>query len=132
MGLQRLLRCRLLVPMRLHEPPRRAPRSSVGGASPSVAHPPQGAAAAQPESWLMQDVLPSAPNLSSSLSPLASPFHPGDSSMGRSKAHRWADEDSKADRSPVSSPTSYHDAVHLGSQLRTSPLLEHAMPHLTG
>ena len=60
-------------------------------------------------------VHPSAPSPSSSLSPLASPFHPRDGSMGRSKARRWADEDlddSDAERSSVTSPTSYLDAVY--------------------
>jgi hypothetical protein len=78
-------------------------------------------------------VHPSAPSASSSLSPFFSPFHPGDGSMGRSKAHRWADEDLDdldAERSPVSSPSSYLDVVCLGSQLRTSPLLERAKPCL--
>ena len=77
---------------------------------------------------------PSAPSPSSSLSPLASPFHPGDETMGRSKARRWADEDlddSDAERSPVTSPTSYLDAVRQGSQLLTLPLLERAKPRLT-
>jgi hypothetical protein len=65
-------------------------------------------------------VHPFAPNSSSSLSPLASSFQPGDSSMGRSKARRWANEDldvSDTERSPVSSPTFYLDIVHQGSQL---------------
>jgi hypothetical protein len=60
----------------------------------------------------------SAPSPSSSLSPLTSPFHPGDGSMGHPKARLWADEDlddSDAERSPVSSPTSYLDVVRQGS-----------------
>jgi hypothetical protein len=134
------------------------------GASPGATHPQPGAAAAQPESQLMQDgslvliedvlddddastpsspqrpalasgldsflVCPSAHNLSSSLSPSPPPCTLGTAQWGCSKARHWADEDSEAERSPVSSPTSYLDAVRLGSQLRTSPLLEHTMPHL--
>jgi hypothetical protein len=52
------------------------------------------------------------------LSPLTSPFHPRDGSMGHPKARHWADEDlddSDAERSPVSSPTSYLDVVRQGS-----------------
>ena len=72
----------------------------------------------QPDSASGLDIFlvhPSAPSPSSSLSPLASPFHPGDGSMGRSKARHWVDEvvdDSDAERSPVTSPTSYLDAVY--------------------
>jgi hypothetical protein len=78
-------------------------------------------------------VHPSAPSSSSSLTPFASSFHPRDGLMGHSKARRWADEDlddSDVERSPVTSPTSYLNTVHLGSQLQTSPLLERAKPRL--
>jgi hypothetical protein len=67
-------------------------------------------------------VHPSAPSLSPSLSPFA-PFHPRDGALGRPKARRWADEDSEVEGSPVSFPTSYLDAVHLGSQVRALPLI---------
>jgi hypothetical protein len=59
-------------------------------------------------------VHPSAPSMSSSLSPLTSPFYPGVGSMGRSNARRWVDEDSDTERSPVNSPTSYLDAICQG------------------
>lgn len=36
--------------------------------------------------------------------------------MGRSKARRWVDDNSEAERSPVSFQTSYLDVVRLGSQ----------------
>jgi hypothetical protein len=61
------------------------------------------------------------------LYPPSPPFHPGDGSMGRSKAHRWADEDSDAERTP----TSYLDAVRLGSQVRSSPLPERVVTRPT-
>jgi hypothetical protein len=48
--------------------------------------------------------------------------------MGRSKARRWADEDSDTERSPVNSPTSYLDAICQGSQLWMSSLLERVEP----
>jgi hypothetical protein len=64
-----------------------------------------------PDTYLVR---PSAPSPSSSLSSHASLFYPGDGPVGRSKARRWANEDfdgSKAMVSPVSSSTSYLDAV---------------------
>jgi hypothetical protein len=48
--------------------------------------------------------------------------------MGRSKARRWADEDSDTERSPVNYPTSYLDAICQGSQLWMSSLLERVEP----
>jgi hypothetical protein len=63
-------------------------------------------------------VRPSVPSPSSSLSPHASPFYPGDDPVGRSKARRWADEDSDGSEAvvtPVSSTTSYLNTVLRGS-----------------
>jgi hypothetical protein len=54
-------------------------------------------------------------------SPPCQPFHLGESSMGRSKAHRWVEEDldeSDAELSPAISPTPYLDAVRWGHSCR--------------
>jgi hypothetical protein len=62
---------------------------------------------------------------SSSLSPHAAPFHPRGSSVGRSKARRWADANpgtgSSDDKpAPVASRPSYLDAAR--KALRATPL----------
>jgi hypothetical protein len=87
---------------------------------------------AGPDTYLVR---PSAPSPSSSLSPpTPPPFYPGDDPVGRSKAHRWADEDSEcfeAMVTPVSSSTSYLDAVLRGSLVQTSSLPVWVVPQPT-
>ena len=59
----------------------------------------------------------SSPRVASGLSPSALPFHPGGSSVGRSKLRQWPDEDddllSDGNPASVASPSASPAIVHL-------------------